>query len=79
MPFRGSSQEPKEDVKFKRAPWTQDEQDALHDMVRDYMWTKTLRKKAGWFFVWFLGVPGAVLAFWEPLERLIKLFSWKVK
>ena len=80
MPFRGGSPEPKEkDVELKRAPWTQDELDAVHAMVQEYMWARTFRKKARWMLLWILGVPGAILAFWEPMEKLVKLFSWKIK
>jgi hypothetical protein len=59
------------------APWTAEETAALHEMVQEYMWTKTLRKKAKWFIVWFLGLPGVVLAFWEPMDKLFRLLARK--
>lgn len=65
--------------KHKKAPWTPEETEALHEMVRDYMWARTFRKKASWWALWLLGVPGAALAFWEPMQKLFILIGWKVK
>lgn len=67
-----------EKISWGHQPWTKEETEALHEMVREYMWARIFRRKAGWIIAWVLGVPGAILAFWEPLERLYRLFSRKL-
>lgn len=77
-----------EELELTTAPWTNEEtqalhkfvkdlskekQEALHDMLNEYMWSRILRRKAGWIVGWALGVPAAILAVWEPLERLFKV------
>ena len=54
-------------------PWTQQDVDLLHEMVRDYGHSRWLRKKVTWWFMWVLGLPSAVLMVWEPVVRLLKL------
>lgn len=55
--------------------WSQHELDLLHEMVREYENAKWFRGKAKWWALWFLGVPAAVLAFWEPIEKLWRLIK----
>lgn len=76
MPPRGLRPSDREDLRDEepKALWTVEETDALHEMVKEYIWARRFRKKMGWYLAWILGVPGAILAFWEPLERLLKLF-----
>lgn len=72
------------DLPLKPAPWTQDEADALHEMAQEFLWKKRLRYKqrglraklAQWI-VLVLGIPAALIYFFEPLERLLKLIRTK--
>lgn len=75
-PRSRKKEEPVDD--FARTPWTQYEVEALHEMVREYLWMRRARKKARWAILWILGAPAALLAFWEPLDRLWKLIGWKL-
>lgn len=59
--------------------WTQEHVNALHEMVEEYLWMRKARKKAKWAILCILGAPAALLAFWEPLDRLLKLIGWKIK
>lgn len=55
--------------------WTQAELNALHKMVRDYMFTEQLRVWIVPWAKWGVGLPATVLIFWEPLARLWKLLK----
>lgn len=61
-------------------PWTQKDTDILHEMVRDYNVLKEIvrdyenarwfRRQAKWWAMWGLGIPAAMLSFWEPIVKL---------
>lgn len=53
--------------------WTQRELNTLRRMVREYEMAKAMRKRIGWWILWVGGLPAALLYFWEPLEKLIKI------
>lgn len=59
-----------DEIEFNNRPWTQREVDLLHAMVREYEFSRILRKRAKWWLLWWLGLPATILAFWDPLERL---------
>lgn len=60
---------------FHNKKWTAEELDLLHDMVRDYGHARWFRGQLRWWGVWILGVPAAVIAFWEPLVKLWNLIK----
>lgn len=60
------------DLDLKPAPWTQDEVDAMHEMVKKYIWAEQFKKRAAHWIVWGLGIPATIWYFVEPLERLVK-------
>lgn len=56
-------------------PWTQRDIDALHEMVQEFHNMKWFRRKLKWYGFGVLGIPAAILAFWEPVEKLLKLYK----
>lgn len=58
------------DAAFTDRKWTQHDLDLLHQMVKEYEFSRVLRRRAKWWLLWWLGLPATILAFWEPLEKL---------
>lgn len=61
------------ELPLKPAPWTQEEVDALHELAQNYLWQERFRKKSVKWIVLILGIPAALVYFFEPLERLIRI------
>jgi len=59
--------------KNKAEPWTQEQLDLLHDMVKDYDRARWFRGQLKWWAVWIIGLPAATLAIWEPIEKLWRI------
>lgn len=75
----------KEDEKLPLAtsPWESTDFEKLHKLVQhfetlevvaeEYNRMQWLKRKAIAFFIWGLGVPTALLYFFDPLEKLLKI------
>lgn len=77
-PPRGLVEEDAE-LPLQPAPWTNDETEALHRMVREFLFMEQVRKRGARWAAFFLGVPGIILLLWDQFEKIWKLISWKVK
>ena len=70
---------------YKDAPWTAKDTENLHALAKrfetleqmavEYERMAWLKKKALAVFVWGLGVPTALLYFFDPIEKLAKIFT----
>lgn len=74
MSPRGIKEEDKE-LPLQPAPWTQAETEALHKLVREYMFMEQVKKRGAKWIAWGLGIPGAILLLWDQFEKLLNLFG----
>jgi hypothetical protein len=86
MSSRGLRKED-EELELKQTPWTQEETDALHilirrvgpekldalsEMLEEYIWAKRFKKKLGWWVAWIVGLPTTLFVFWDGVMKLFK-------
>lgn len=83
-PSRGDNEPPRarERPPVATGPWSQQDLNELHDLLRDFGTLKDMvedyknarwfRRQAKWWLLWGMGVPAASLAFWEPIDKLLK-------